>query len=41
MDFMAFIISFLWTGPIPTAATGTLEVLRNSSNASRDPIVEA
>jgi hypothetical protein len=38
---MAFKISFLWTGPILIDVTGIFMDLRNSSRASREPIVEA
>ena len=37
----ALITSFLWMGPMLTAETGILDVLRNSSSASSEPSVEA
>ena len=39
--FIAFITSFLWTGPIEILTTGILDVFKNSSKASREPKVEA
>jgi hypothetical protein len=37
----AFNTSFLWIGPILTLVTGIFICFKNSSNASREPIVEA
>ena len=39
--FMAFITSFLWTGPMETLQTEILDVFKNSNKASREPIVDA